>query len=197
MFKCKLILSLLKTTPEQTNPSEAKGQKHHLIHHKAELHRYPCTRRQCELQWQEHALRCSSFMFGGCSGGLIQIWLTCHISQYLLVTSPISGMFSSLVYLHTAAINHKFQYCLGPTKQFFSTSSLKQTQSNGKCYRLKSQGLLEKKECGSLWFPYAQAWQCWLPQSHVDQKWFKLCCTLEKTTKYNTKILGWREVQYV
>lgn len=26
-FKCKLILSLLTTTPEQPNPSEAKGQK--------------------------------------------------------------------------------------------------------------------------------------------------------------------------
>ncbi len=60
MFKCKLILSLLKTTPEQPNPSKAKGQKHHLIHHKVELHRYPCT---LQAVWITVASACPQMFF--------------------------------------------------------------------------------------------------------------------------------------
>lgn len=79
MFKCELILSLLKTTPEQPNPFEAARQRHHLIHHKVELHRYLCTLQAVWITVARARPQMSFLMFRGCSGGLILIWLTCHI----------------------------------------------------------------------------------------------------------------------
>lgn len=183
MFKCKLILSLLKTTPEQPNPSEAKGQKHHFIHHNVELHRYPCT---LQAVWITVAKACPQMFF-------LHVWRLFRWSDsdmtYLshvivfLVTSPISGMFSSLVCLHAQQNNYSLPALWNRTKAKENVTGLQEKRN--------------ESECGSLWFPYAQVWQSWLPQGHVNQKLLEHCHTLEKTTKQNAKTLGWREVQCV
>ncbi len=154
-FKWKLILNLLKTTPEQPNPSKAKGQKHHLIHHKVALRRYLCT---LQAVWTTVARACPQMFF-------LHIrrlfrWSDSdmtYLSHIIVFTDDLINLrcVFNLVCLHVAAINLTFQYCFGSTKQFFSTSSLKQNQSkrnvSGSSHKACKKKMIDS-ECGSQWF---------------------------------------------
>lgn len=55
---------------------------------------------------------------------------------------------------------------------------------------------MNDSECGSQWFPYAQAWQCWPPES-CRINMIETLFYPREYNKCNAKTLGWREVQYV
>ncbi len=150
-FKWKLILNLLKTTPEQPNPSKAKGQKHHLIHHKVALRRYLCT---LQAVWTTVARACPQMFF-------------LHVRRLFRWSDSDMTYLSHIIVFTDDLINHRCVFkssissrsCHKPyisvlfwVNEAILLYQLSETKpKQRKCFRLKSQGLEEKNDWFRMW----------------------------------------------